>query len=225
MQRESPRLLAVGETMALVTTHGRRAARRRDELPSGCRWRRVERRRPRRGTRRVRRPGSAASATTPLGRRICGSSSERGIDVSSVVIDPLHPTGLYVKDPGHAGVDYYRSTSAASHLSPGRCRPVPLDDVDILHVSGITAAISIERPRLPRRAHRAATIRWGHRQLRRQPPFRAVGSPATQPTVLDGLTRRADLVFVGRDEAETALGNPDSRPTCVRGSRTRPNWS
>src|SRR5690606_28880000 len=52
----------------------------------------------------------------PLGRRVLAQISRRGVGVSRVALDALHPTGLYVKDPGN-GVVYYRRGSAASRLT------------------------------------------------------------------------------------------------------------
>ena len=76
-----------------------------------------------------------------LGHRIARQLTARGVDVSRVVFDGAHPTGLYVKDPGN-GVLYYRRGSAAAHLSEADADAVAFDGVDLLHVSGITAAIS-----------------------------------------------------------------------------------
>jgi hypothetical protein len=46
-----------------------------------------------------------------LGRRIDGQLTGRGVELTGVVFDACHPTGLYVKDPGD-GVSYYRAGSA-----------------------------------------------------------------------------------------------------------------
>ena len=59
-------------------------------------------------------------------------------------MDAAHRTGVYFKDPG-SGVLYYRSDSAASHLSPADADLLDLGGIGILHVSGITAAISARR--------------------------------------------------------------------------------
>src|SRR6478735_11599369 len=66
----------------------------------------------------------------PLGDRVLAQLSARGIDTSRVVRDGAHRTGLYVKDPGH-GVSYYRADSAASHLSLADADALSLDAVDI----------------------------------------------------------------------------------------------
>lgn len=141
-----------------------------------------------------------------LGRRVARQLSARGVDVSRVEFDPAHPTGLYVKDPGN-GVLYYRRGSAASHLSDADADTVSFDDVDLLHVSGITAAISASASsflvRLIARA-REAGVPVSFDVNHRAPLWTA---EAAAPVLL-GLARTADIVLVGRDEAETLWGTP-----------------
>jgi 2-dehydro-3-deoxygluconokinase len=139
-----------------------------------------------------------------LGHRVASQLAARGVDVSHVVFDDVHPTGLYVKDPGN-GVLYYRRGSAASHLSEGDAETVSFDDVDVLHVSGITAAISGSASaflsRVITRARRSGvTVSFDVNH--RAPLWDAA---AAAPVLLD-LARQADVVFVGRDEAETLWG-------------------
>src|SRR6478735_1635282 len=76
-----------------------------------------------------------------LGHRIAQQLADRQVDVSRVVYDAARPTGLYVKDPGH-GVRYYRAGSAASALSAADADGLSLDGVRVVHVSGIAAALS-----------------------------------------------------------------------------------
>ena len=149
-----------------------------------------------------------------LGRRIARQLAERGVDVSTVVTDAQHGTGLYVKDPGN-GVRYYRAGSAASHLSPDDVALVPLAGVRILHVSGITAAISESAHAFLERLIDAArdagvlvSFDVNHRA--------ALWGLARASAVLDGLARRADLVFVGRDEAEGLWGTAQPRDVRAR---------
>jgi 2-dehydro-3-deoxygluconokinase len=143
-----------------------------------------------------------------LGRRVVRQLTARGVDVSSVVLDAAHPTGVYFKDPGQ-GVLYYRAGSAASHLSAADVAGVDLRDVAILHVSGITAAISdsaaafldavIDRAR-------AAGVRVSFDVNHRA----ALWAPAVAREPLAVLARRADVVFVGRDEAQNLWGTTDA---------------
>ena len=147
-----------------------------------------------------------------LGDRVVRQVAARGIDTTAVVRDPDRPTGLYVKDPGR-GVRYYRRGSAASALSPTDAEDLALDDVAVLHVSGITAALSASAraflgAAMARARARGVTVSFdvNHRA--------ALWSAAEAAPVLADLAARADLVFVGRDEAETLWGTP--RDTDVR---------
>ncbi|KQQ05530.1 MULTISPECIES: sugar kinase [unclassified Rathayibacter] len=143
-----------------------------------------------------------------LGRRVAAQLAARGIDVSGVVYDSDRPTGLYVKDPGR-GVVYHRRGSAASHLSVEDVGLVGLDGVGILHVSGITAALSstaaafldhlIDRAR---RAGVTISIDMNHRA--------SLWRPGGAAPALDALARRADVLFTGRDEAEELWATPSA---------------
>jgi 2-dehydro-3-deoxygluconokinase len=76
----------------------------------------------------------------PLGSLVLDAVSGYGVDVTSVVIDPARPTGVFFKDPGPAGprVFYYRAGSAASFLDPD----ISVPEASITHLSGITPALS-----------------------------------------------------------------------------------
>lgn len=136
-----------------------------------------------------------------LGRRVAGRISGRGVDVARVIVDARHPTGLYVKDPGH-GVSYYRAGSAASHLTPADADAIAWDGVAVLHASGITAALGGTAPafldRVIDRARDAGVV-VSFDVNHRAPLWTAAA--ASGPLL--ALARRADIVFVGRDEAET----------------------
>ncbi|MEV7054925.1 sugar kinase [Streptomyces microflavus] len=133
-----------------------------------------------------------------------------GVDTSAVRRDPGRPTGIYFRTATDRGagaheVAYYRAGSAASAMSPSN---VPYGEVfagRILHLSGITAALSgdclallreltAERPGRP-----LVSFDVNHR------PHLWRGGEADASVLLE-LARRADLVFVGEDEAEEAWG-------------------
>jgi 2-dehydro-3-deoxygluconokinase len=154
-----------------------------------------------------------------LGRRIRRQLEGRGVDVASVVTDALHPTGLYVKDPGKP-VSYYRAGSAASHLSPADVALVPLAGAGILHVSGITAAISPSaRDFLDALIDAAVSAGVAVSfDVNHRPSLWPAGDAAD---VLDGFARRADVVFVGRDEAESLWGTGPASEVRARFPQTR----
>ncbi|MCJ1683303.1 sugar kinase [Rathayibacter sp. VKM Ac-2928] len=139
-----------------------------------------------------------------LGERVLRQLAARRIDVSRVVRDPGHPTGVYVKDPGR-GVSYYRAGSAAAYLDTADADAAPFDDVALLHLSGITAALSEPADRFLRRA--ALRARELGIPVSLDVNYRAaLWSVDRAAPVLAELVRLADVVFVGRDEAETLWG-------------------
>jgi 2-dehydro-3-deoxygluconokinase len=196
-------LLAIGETMAMVTPVIATPVADADAflLDAGGAESNVAAHVAALGHRAV---WFSALGADALGRRIARQLSARGVDVSRVVFDEAHPTGLYVKDPGN-GVLYYRRGSAAAHLSEADADAVSFDGIDLLHVSGITAAISASAStflsRVVDRAHEhgvGVSFDVNHRA--------PLWDAATAGPVLRELARRADIVLVGRDEAETLWG-------------------
>jgi 2-dehydro-3-deoxygluconokinase len=142
----------------------------------------------------------------PLGRRVLDDLAGRGVDVSAVEADPERPTGVYFKDPAadRTRTYYYRRDSAATLMGPDLARLPLLATARLLHVSGITAALSDSCAELlttlvVRRAVPGPLVSFdvNHRPAlwRRRPADAA-------PTALLELARAADIVFVGRDEAE-----------------------
>lgn len=79
------------------------------------------------------------------GRFLLGKMQKEHIDTTAVKIDPDHLTGTYFKtktEQGDPEVFYMRKTSAASHLSPDSLANISASDNDIIHLTGITAALS-----------------------------------------------------------------------------------
>jgi 2-dehydro-3-deoxygluconokinase len=69
----------------------------------------------------------------------------QGVDVSGVVTDPDAPTGLMFKERRSADitrVTYRRAGSAGSRLRPEDLDPAVIAAADVVHVSGITPALS-----------------------------------------------------------------------------------
>ncbi|MCT9081396.1 sugar kinase [Streptomyces fulvoviolaceus] len=129
-----------------------------------------------------------------------------GVDVSSVSRDPSRPTGVYFRTAGdRAGDDhevaYYRAGSAASAMSVAN---VDLPAARVLHLSGITAALSDECLSLLRELTAPGP---GRPLISFDVNHRAgLWRDADGPRVLLELARCADIVFVGEDEAEEAWG-------------------
>ncbi|AQU66795.1 carbohydrate kinase [Streptomyces niveus] len=128
-----------------------------------------------------------------------------GVDTSAVRRDADgRPTGIYFRTATDRSttaheVVYYRAGSAASAMSPRTMDLADLWSGRVLHLSGITAALSddclaLMRELSERRAGRPLlSFDVNHRP--------ALWRDDSGPRVLLDLARGADLVFVGDDEA------------------------
>jgi len=139
-----------------------------------------------------------------LGDRIARTIEGHGVDTRWVSRDAAAPTGVYFKDPGH-GVLYYRAASAASRMCADTVAAVPLEDAAVVHLSGITPALSATCAELidsvfERVAASPARLSF---DVNYRPALWAPGSAA--PALL-ALAERADIVFVGLDEANALWG-------------------
>ncbi|MER6528593.1 sugar kinase [Streptomyces sp. NPDC001508] len=144
----------------------------------------------------------------PFGRRIVTWLTRHGVDVDHVCFDDEAPTGVYFKDPGAEAtrVLYYRAGSAASRLSRSDLAGLPVDEVPLLHLTGITPALSPTCLDLTEAVlRRAEQVSF---DVNYRPGLWPVAKAAP---VLLGLARRADLVFVGLDEAQTLWGTRTPR--------------
>ncbi|GHE33543.1 sugar kinase [Streptomyces capitiformicae] len=141
-----------------------------------------------------------------------------GVDVSSVTRDPARPTGVYFRTAGDRATDahevaYYRAGSAASVMSVGNVDLGVVRTGRILHLSGITAALSegcldlLRELTAPGEDRPVVSFDVNHRP--------GLWPDADGPHVLLELARNADIVFVGEDEAEEAW-NIKGGPTAIR---------
>ncbi|MEU6814439.1 sugar kinase [Streptomyces sp. NPDC046860] len=144
----------------------------------------------------------------PFGRRVVASIAARGVDVSGVRTDPGAPTGVYFKDPGPDGtrVHYYRRGSAASRMGPADAGRVGLAGARLLHLTGITPALSdtcagLVDLLMERAAAAGVPVSF---DVNHRPALWS--SPERAGSALRELARRADIVFVGRDEGERLWG-------------------
>jgi 2-dehydro-3-deoxygluconokinase len=206
-ETSAPRLIAIGETMALVTpAHAEALATAQEvRLLIGGAESNVAIHAAHLGI-----PTAWISAVgrDALGTRVRDEIARHGVDVGWVFADPAAPTGVYFKDPGN-GVLYYRRGSAASAMSPATIAAVPLEQADLVHVSGITPALSHSCAALIDTVFDRVGAGSGilsfdvnHRA--------ALWAPGVAAPSLLALARRADVVFVGLDEAEGLWGTADA---------------
>ncbi|MGW4021252.1 sugar kinase [Streptomyces sp. NPDC005009] len=132
-----------------------------------------------------------------------------GVDVSHVRRDPARPTGIYFRTAGDRATDahevaYYRAGSAASAMTAADLDLEAVRAGRILHLSGITPALStdcltlIRELTAPHPDRPLISFDVNHRPALWRDPH--------GPEVLLDLARGADIVFVGEDEAEEAWG-------------------
>ncbi len=143
----------------------------------------------------------------PFGHRVARVIAAGGVDTSSVVFDADAPTGVYFKDPGADGtrVHYYRRNSAAARMDVTTLPSIPLDRTRIVHLTGITPALS---------AGCAALVDAVIAEARRRGVlvsfdvnYRRALWPVTEAgPAIERIAGRCDLVLVGRDEAEILWG-------------------
>ncbi|MCX5065398.1 sugar kinase [Micromonospora lupini] len=147
----------------------------------------------------------------PFGRAVVRHVADAGVRVDLVGVDPAAPTGLYLKDPGPTAtaVHYYRAGSAASRMDPGALADPRLAGARVLHLSGITPALSascralVEHAVTDRPLPGALVSFDVNHRARLWPAERAA-------PVLRDLADRSDLVFVGQDEAYALWGAADA---------------
>ncbi|WP_152869351.1 sugar kinase [Streptomyces acidicola] len=147
-----------------------------------------------------------------------------GVDVSAVRRDPQRPTGVYFRTAsdrdgdGHE-VAYYRAGSAASAMAVGNVDLAAVRAGRVLHLSGITAALSDDCLALLRELTAPGP---GRPLVSFDVNFRpSLWRDPDGPGVLLDLARRADLVFVGSDEAAAAWG-VDADPRTIRDTLPEP---
>jgi len=153
-----------------------------------------------------------------FGRYLSAHLAEAGVDISAVLADTARPTGLYVKQrgagsshpgdlpPGESRMFYYRRGSAGAALAVEDLdRPDVrdvLDRTDVVHLSGITPALSDTA-----RDTVTALMRGPYRcsfDLNHRPALWE--NPATAADVLADCVRASDIVLMGLDEAAATFG-------------------
>lgn len=154
-----------------------------------------------------------------FGKEILAFASGEGVDVSRTSLDSEASTGLYFKEwraLGQLRVYYYRAGSAASRMRFDELDLEYLLSGEILHLTGITAALSescydlIERL-LSAANERGVTVSFDVNVRR------LLFEGRDPRKVLGPLAARADLLFLSDDEADLLFGGSD--PDSLREAR------
>lgn len=139
-----------------------------------------------------------------LGRRIGRQLRERAVDTTWVRIHETAPTGVYFKDPGN-GVQYFRAGSAASMMGLEALSDVPIEEATVVHLSGITPALSPTCAALV--DHAVDRVSDSATLLSFDVNYRpGLWSSHRAAPALLAIAQRSDVVFVGLDEARLLWG-------------------
>ncbi|WP_413807454.1 sugar kinase [Streptomyces sp. OE57] len=171
--------------------------------------------------------------TDGFGEHLVREIAATGVDTAYVQHDPRRPTGIYFRTAGERAVGsetadgdggdaaaseplaevlYYRAGSAAAAMSPALIPRERAWSGRVLHLTGITPALSGDcralmrelTARAPGRPLVSFDLNYRVSLWQREEEEGAGGDSG--PAVLLDLARRCDLVFVGEDEAEAVWG-------------------
>ncbi|HLT62785.1 MAG TPA: sugar kinase [Microlunatus sp.] len=138
-----------------------------------------------------------------FGERIRRELRAEGIDVSGLLTDPELPTGLLIRDSPvdrPITVHYRRAGSAATAYGVADLPTEAIRSARLLHLTGITAALSDSAFAACRTAMELA--REAGVTVSFDPNLRLrLATPEEWTKIIDELARLADLIFVGADEA------------------------
>ncbi len=153
-----------------------------------------------------------------LGQLVIREIRAEGVEVRAAV-DPSAPTGLMIKErrtPAIQRVSYYRRDSAGSRISPADVDEALIAGAALLHVSGITPALSTQAE---------ATLRYAVATAR------AAGVPVssddTRVHLPDSRRRRPEAALFGsqgcRSPRRSRFGSPTTALEAVALGRPRPD--
>lgn len=142
-----------------------------------------------------------------LGRLVLARVRGEDIDVHAR-LDPDAPTGLMLKEHRFAGLSrvvYYRAGSAGSRFSPADVDEPVISGARVLHLTGITPALSStardavwSAVDIAQTAGTTICLDYNYRS--------ALWDEATAGRELYDLTKVADVVFAGEEEAHLVTG-------------------
>ena len=143
-----------------------------------------------------------------FGRYIQTTIRGEGVDVSKVIFEPGKKTGILFKERfmhSNPNVYYYRKCSAASTLKPEELDESYISDAKILHITGITPALSES---CKKTLFKAIEIAKRNNVLVSFDPnirLKLWNQEEAVPVLLE-IAKQSDIIFPGIDEGEMLLG-------------------
>ena len=151
-----------------------------------------------------------------FGRDVISAIRAEGVDTSRVILDENNPTGILFKEyyqRSNPNVYYYRKNSAASTISPDDIDEEYIKSAKILHLTGITPALSNSAREA---VYKAIEIAKANGVLVSFDPnirLKLWSIDEAKEVLLD-IASKADIVMPGLDEAELLLGLTDKDEVC-----------
>lgn len=143
----------------------------------------------------------------PFGHALLALWSSEGIDTTGVEVDASAPTGVYFVTHDNQGhhFTYLRKESAASRLAPGALPERCLTGARLLHLSGISQAISATACDACFAA--IDTVRRGGSRVAYDPNLRLALWPlARARAIVAESLRQCDYALPSRDDANALFG-------------------
>jgi 2-dehydro-3-deoxygluconokinase len=162
----------------------------------------------------------------PFGRRIRAVLEAEGVDTRALQTDPTAPTGVFFREhlpDGQRRVYYYRRASAASCLAPDDLPPELFAGARVVHLSGITPALSSSCAAACGRAVELA--RQAGAAVSFDPNYRApLWSGAEARAAILPLMAQADILLLGHEDAAAVLGTRGEEAALQAAVDLGPRW-
>jgi 2-dehydro-3-deoxygluconokinase len=156
----------------------------------------------------------------PFGERIRMTLADEGVDIDDLLTDTMAPTGIFFREwlpDGMRRVFYYRSGSAASHLTPADLHAGIFTGTRLLHVTGITPALSAGCAATVTRAIELAHAAGAFVSF--DPNYRpTLWNAATAQQALLPLMAAVDLLLMSHEDSRALLGIDDAEQALRAGS-------
>lgn len=144
----------------------------------------------------------------PFGRRIHAVLAAEGVDTTHLLTDATASTGVFFREwlpDGLRRVFYYRRDSAASQMKPEDLQSAMFAGTRIVHLTGITPALSsscaLTTARAIELAHAAGA------RVSFDPNYRApLWDASTAQKALLPLMAQADIILLGHEDARVLFG-------------------
>jgi sugar/nucleoside kinase (ribokinase family) len=145
-----------------------------------------------------------------LGEYLLSAMDGEGVDLRYVQVDDQHPTGLMFKSREESGEDpktqYFRKGSAASHMGPGDLPKNAFNGVRLMHLTGISVALSDSMRELVQHMMRSARLAGVHISFDPNLRPKLWSSEQVMVNTLNAFAVQADLVMPGLTEGRLLTG-------------------